>query len=51
MIPVDALSSSQHNARQLRDAILAMPVAVIALKLLGSVAIFICGDLGYDLPL
>ena len=25
MIPVDALSSSQHNARQLRDAILAMP--------------------------
>jgi hypothetical protein len=25
MIPVDALSSSRHNARQLRDAILAMP--------------------------
>ena len=25
VIPVDALSSSQHNARQLRDAILAMP--------------------------
>jgi hypothetical protein len=25
MIPVDALSSSQHNARQLREAILAMP--------------------------
>jgi hypothetical protein len=25
MIPVDALPSSQHNARQIRDAILAMP--------------------------